>query len=121
MQPKLSEIYYLAQAGLEVLLCQPLDAGIAVVNHQAQPQGQLFLKYCNIHFTKKVQLGDRDDSGLKSISSYSREPMLDSPVTPALGESIFMWHNSHIQTHIRHTHTCLLRDSGDWACKHPEQ
>lgn len=54
MQPKLSEIYYLAQAGLEVLLCQSLDAGIAVMNHQAQPQGQLFLKYFNIHFTKKI-------------------------------------------------------------------
>lgn len=106
MQPKLSEIYYLAQAGLEVLLCQPLDAGIAVVNHQAQPQGQLFLKYCNIHFTKKVQLGGRDDSGLKSISSYSREPMLDSPVTPALGESIFMYvaQFSYTNTHTPYTY-----------------
>ena len=80
MQPKLSEIYYLAQAGLEALLCQPLD--IAVVNHQAQPQG------------------------LKSISSYSREPMLDSPVTPALGESIFMYvaQFSYTNTHTPYTY-----------------
>lgn len=57
MQPKFPEIYNLAQAGLEGL-CQPLDAGITGMNHQAQPPGQLkVLMTKNIHFTKKVQLG----------------------------------------------------------------